>query len=95
MEEGVMGDAEMEKKRRQKRTRMKTGKEQLETNHTMSKLNTQFSPAIPLPQKYLPPINPDTDFQYAFTNLAALEALHEHLFHRALCQFTERESLFL
>lgn len=27
--EGVMGDAEMEKKQRQKRKRMKTGKEQL------------------------------------------------------------------
>lgn len=56
-----MGDAEMERKQRQKRKGMKTGKEQqLETNHTKSK-----------PQKYSPPVNPDTHFQYVFTNLAA------------------------
>lgn len=39
------------------------------------------------------PINLDTDFQYSFTNLAALEAFNKHSFHNALYQF--KHFLFL
>lgn len=69
-----------EKERRRKRE-INLAKEQLETNHTMSQINSQaFPPPIPQQQQHLLPINIETDFQYSFTNLAALEAFNQHSF---------------
>lgn len=78
----VKESTKMQRNSKRKRKReINLAKEQLETNHTMSQINSQaFPPPIPEQQQHLLPINLETDFQYSFTNLAGLEAFNQHSF---------------